>query len=96
MPTISAYEEIQTIYRLRGSPHIISANTLGGGDSGSEADLSPAMIPKIIHQTYKTANVPQQVRPYMLVGPLFLPCHVTPSITRLSLQQSSCCSALTL
>lgn len=64
--TVSAYEEIQSIYRLRGTPQIISGDSTDGGGRSSEADSSPSMIPKIIHQTYKSANVPNKLQPHML------------------------------
>lgn len=78
-PTVSAYDEIRSIYRLRGGPHIISgAPSLLSGSGGSAAavpDEAPKLIPAIIHQTYKSAKVPPAVRPFMQVRePCLLPC----------------------
>jgi hypothetical protein len=77
-PTVSAYDEIRSIYRLRGGPHIISgAPSLLSGSGGSAESLpdeAPKLIPAIIHQTYKSAKVPPAVRPFMQVRfmPLYL------------------------
>ncbi len=71
-PTVSAYDEIRNIYRLRGGPHIMSGTpSLLAGNSGGEAeapDEAPKLIPAIIHQTYKSAKVPPAVRPFMQVS----------------------------
>ena len=76
-PSVSAYDEIRRIYSLRGGPHIIAGSQSlhgggsgGGGSSGVAAapNESPKLIPAIIHQTYKSADVPQAVRPFMKVG----------------------------
>lgn len=70
-PTVSAYDEIRSIYRLRGGPHIISgAPSLLGGSNGvvDAPDEAPKLIPAIIHQTYKSAKVPPAVRPFMQVS----------------------------
>ena len=82
-PTVSAYDEIRSIYRLRGGPHIISgAPSLLSGSGGSAAgvaDEAPKLIPAIIHQTYKSAKVPPAVRPFMQVRGVFT-CTALPAM----------------
>ena len=82
-PTVSAYDEIRSIYRLRGGPHIISgAPSLlsgSGGSGAAVADEAPKLIPAIIHQTYKSAKVPPAVRPFMQVRAT--PLHLQPLCT---------------
>lgn len=66
----SLHDEMQTMYKSvqRGSPHIMAAASVYSTAYTAAADDQPPLIPKIIHQTYKSADVPEHVKPYMLVG----------------------------
>ena len=74
--TASAYDDIRDMYRLGGGPRAVvtaaSRALVADGDStpssAGDADAAPPAplrIPRIIHQTYKTAKVPEAVRPFM-------------------------------
>jgi hypothetical protein len=74
--TASAYDDIRDMYRLGGGPRVVitpaSRALVADGDStpssAGDADATPPQplrIPRIIHQTYKSAKVPEAVRPFM-------------------------------
>ena len=74
--TASAYDDIRDMYRLSGGPRAVTAAASRGlvadgdstpssaGDAGSDPP-PPLRIPRVIHQTYKSAKVPEAVRPFM-------------------------------
>ena len=76
--TASAYDDIRDMYRLSGGPRAVVTTTaasrglVADGDStpssAGDADAHPPpplRIPRVIHQTYKSAKVPEAVRPFM-------------------------------
>mmetsp|Transcript_10132 Transcript_10132/g.30353 ORF Transcript_10132/g.30353 Transcript_10132/m.30353 type:complete len:836 (-) Transcript_10132:2926-5433(-) len=75
LPSVSLHRELETMYKVRsGSPHILAAaNSAYDRAYSAAVDDQPPLIPKIIHQTYKSANVPERVKPYMLSWKRFNP-----------------------
>eukprot|EP00884_Botryococcus_braunii_P017341 jgi/Botrbrau1/4290/Bobra.0390s0030.1 len=52
------YDDLRDIHILRGGPRFSSRGNV-------EVDEKPKLIPKLIHQTYKSSNVPKSVQPFM-------------------------------
>ncbi|KAK9806068.1 hypothetical protein WJX72_000034 [[Myrmecia] bisecta] len=52
------YDDIRDIYILAGGPRSTSRAQI-------DVDASPKLIPKLIHQTFKSGSVPASVRPFM-------------------------------
>jgi hypothetical protein len=55
------YDDVHDVYRLTGGPRVVAARAAVAGTQ----DEAPKLIPKIIHQTYKSTAVPRTVRPFM-------------------------------
>ncbi|CAL8471301.1 g10843 [Coccomyxa elongata] len=53
------YDDIRDIYILAGGPRWTSRATT------AEVDDAPKLIPKVIHQTYKSGNIPGGLKPFM-------------------------------
>lgn len=55
------YDDISDIYYLSGGPRVIPSYK----NPASQRNHDPKLIPQIIHQTYKSSQVPNSVRPMM-------------------------------
>ena len=55
------YDDISDIYYLSGGPRVIPSYK----NPVSQRNHDPKLIPQIIHQTYKSSQVPNSVRPMM-------------------------------
>lgn len=55
------YDDISDIYYLSGGPRVIPSYK----HPTSQRNHDPKLIPQIIHQTYKSSQVPNSVRPMM-------------------------------
>ena len=55
------YDDISDIYYLSGGPRVIPSSS----HQPSQRTHDPKLIPQIIHQTYKSSQVPNSVRPMM-------------------------------
>jgi hypothetical protein len=55
------YDDISDIYYLSGGPRVIPSYK----HPASQRNHDPKLIPQIIHQTYKSSQVPNSVRPMM-------------------------------
>ena len=55
------YDDVTAIYDLSGGPRVIPSYK----PSLLRKDQAPKLIPQIIHQTYKSSQVPNNVRPMM-------------------------------
>lgn len=53
------YDDITDIYYLSGGPRVIPSHVL------PRKDQPPKLIPQLIHQTYRSSQVPNSVRPMM-------------------------------